>query len=239
MRSASNWPATARISPHADAHMRHASRYCFAALVILLAACSTSVPGHGVRASGEAATSATAKPLIPARDLLLQDGNDTPIGPATATAIGDNYFTRADPPECNAALLFEGSPLRPPNPTDYAESSYTFGNDASYAESVGTYDHPLNTHDVVLNAFTAVSGCHGDVTGVSPQGRFGPMRLSYFATSAEGVLVWTMSRPDWNCDYGLAVVARAALLMSVCQSATGFPMADWAAKRRAQLDSRA
>ena len=62
------------------------------------------------------------------------------------------------------------------------------------------------------------------------------MRLSFFGTPDDGVLVWTMTRPEWTCDYGLAVIPRVALLMSLCDSKPGFPMAQWASKRRAQLD---
>ena len=70
----------------------------------------------------------------------------------------------------------------------------------------------------------------------SPQGPFQPMRLSFFGTTDDGVLVWTMTRPEWTCNYGLAVVPRAALLMSLCDSKPGFPMGQWASKRKAQLD---
>lgn len=35
-----------------------------------------------------------------------------------------------------------------------------------------------------------------------------------------------MSRADWTCDYGLAVLPRVALML------------DWASTRRAQLDRR-
>ena len=45
-----------------------------------------------------------------------------------------------------------------------------------------------------------------------------------------------MTRPDWTCNYGLAVVPRVALLMSLCDSKPGFPMAEWASKRKAQID---
>jgi hypothetical protein len=65
------------------------------------------------------------------------------------------------------------------------------------------------------------------------------MKLSFFATPADGLLVWTMTRPEWTCDCGLAVIPRVALLLSLCDAKPGFPMAEWAAKRKAQLDSRA
>ncbi len=75
-----------------------------------------------------------------------------------------------------------------------------FGSQAEYAESVDVYNDALNAHDVVWNGFSAVYNCHGDVMGVSPAGEFGPMRLSFFGTPSDGVLVWTMSRSDWTCD---------------------------------------
>lgn len=206
-----------------------------ALVAISMTACTTSVAGSAVRASGQQPT----QHAIPARDLLLQDGGTTPLGPATAAPVGANYFTTAHPPECSAALLFEGSPLRPAGSRDRAESSYTFDSQALYAESIDVYDNDLNTHDVVWDGFRAVSNCTGDAVGISPSGEFSPMRLSFFATPSDGVLVWTMTRPDWTCDYGLAVVPRIALVMALCDSKPGFPIADWAAKRRAQLDSRA
>jgi hypothetical protein len=213
-----------------------------AALVVALSlgACTTSVSGQATRASGQSpsgttvTTAPTPKP-IPARDLLLQDGNTTPLGRAVAVAVGDSYFTSVRPPECAAALLFKGSPLLPPGSSDHAESAYSVGSTALYAESVDVYSNAVNAHDVVWKGFSAVSDCHGDAIGVAPAGVFQPMRLSYFATPSDGVLVWTMTRADWTCDYGLAVVPRVVLMLSACDSKPGFPMADWAAKRRAQL----
>jgi hypothetical protein len=84
-----------------------------------------------------------------------------------------------------------------------------------------------------------LSECNVEAIGVSPSGEFRPMKLSHFAAPADGLLVWTMTRADWTCDYGLAVIRLAALLISACDATPGFPMADWAAKRKAQLDGRA
>jgi hypothetical protein len=207
-----------------------------AVAVVALGGCAETVTGQAVRSSGPSSPT-TAK--APARDLLLQDGNATPLGPATSALVGGNYFTSARPPECSAAMLFEGSPLRSAGSKDHAESSYTFDRPALYAESVDVYGNDLNAHDVVWKGFSAVSECRGDAIGVSVSGDFGPMRLSFFATPSDGVLVWTMTKPDWTCDYGLAVVPRVILLMSACDLKPGFPMADWAAKRRAQLNPRA
>ncbi|EUA93716.1 putative lipoprotein LprH [Mycobacterium ulcerans str. Harvey] len=55
-----------------------------------------------------------------------------------------------------------------------------------------------------------------------PAGEFGPITLKSFGTPAEGVLVWSMGRSDWNCDYGLAVVPRAALVISACDKIPDF-----------------
>ena len=208
---------------------------CWVAVLVaavMLGGCSTSVAGRAVRGPG--------KPSAPisARDLLLQDGERTPTGPATAIPLGGNYFTSARPRECSAALLFEGSPLPPVDTSDHAETAYRVGDQALYAESVDVYNHALNTHDVVWNGFREVSQCRGDAVGVSPTGSFKPMSLSGFAIPEDGVLTWTMSRADWTCDYGLAVVPRVALLISACDGKPGFPIADWAAKRKAQIDGR-
>jgi hypothetical protein len=208
-----------------------------------LCACTTSVSGRAIRAPEQPAPGgptsvAPSSARLPAHDLLLQDGDTTPLGVASAVAVGETYFTSVQPPECSAALLFKNSPLRPARSSDHAESEYKFSSPALYAESVDVYDKKLNPHEVVWKGFGAVSKCHGEAIGHSSLGDFRPMRLSSFSTLSSGVLVWTMTRPDWNCDYGLVVVPRTALLLSACDAKPGFPMADWAAKRRAQLDSR-
>jgi hypothetical protein len=197
-----------------------------------LCACTTSVAGRAVRVPGQ------RSPLISARDLLLQDGERTPFGPATASPLGSSYFTNARPPECSAALLFEGSPLRPPGSADHAETAYRVGGQSLYAESIDAYNDALDAQTVVWKGFNAVSDCLGEAIGMSSAGEFKPMRLNGFAIPATGVLAWTMTRDDWTCDYGLAVVPRVALLISACDATPGFPMADWAAKRRAQIDGR-
>jgi hypothetical protein len=201
-------------------------------VAVTLCACTTSVAGRAVRAPGQ------RPPSISARDLLLQDGERTPFGPATAGSAGSSYFTSARPPECAAALLFEGSPLRPPGSADHAETAYRVGGQALYAESIDVYNDALDPQTVVWNGFNAVSDCLGEAIGVSSAGEFKPMRLNGFAIPSNGVLAWTMTRDDWTCDYGLAVVARVALLISACDGKPGFPMPDWAAKRRAQIDGR-
>jgi hypothetical protein len=223
-------------------HLRGAAASVLVALT--LCACTTSVSGRAIRAPDQSpgAGSPSASPgsaRIPARDLLLQDGDTTPLGVAAAVPVGDSYFTSVQPPECSAALLFKGSPLRPARSSDHAESEYKFSSPALYAESIDVYDKKLNTQEVVWKGFGAVSRCHADAIGHSPLGDFRPMRLSSFGTPSGGVLVWTMTRPDWTCDYGLVVIARTALMLSACDFKPGFPMADWASKRRAQLDSRA
>lgn len=209
--------------------------------VLALGGCSAVVGGRAVRAPGQSVGSppATVKhPLARAQDLLLRSGDDTPFGAASAMPVGDTYFTSARPPDCSAALLFRGSPLRPPGASDHAESAYQFSGPALYAESVDIYENALDPHHEVMSGFIAVAQCRHDAVGISPAGEAAPMRLSDFATPAEGVLVWTMTQPGWTCDYGLAALPRAALLLSACNNVPGFPMADWAAKRRAQVDER-
>jgi hypothetical protein len=212
-----------------------------AALIVALTlgACTTSVPGQATRGSGQPPASSTkAKPTpvpISARDLLLQDATTTPLGPAIAIPVGDSYFTSVRPPECAAALLFNSSPLLPPGASDHADSAYQVNGPALYAESADVYSNPVDDHDVVWKGFSAVSNCRGEAIGIAPLGAFKPMKLSFFATSSDGVLTWTMTRPDWTCDFGLAAIPRVVLLMAACDTKPGFPMADWAAKRRAQL----
>jgi hypothetical protein len=207
---------------------------------VLLSGCATSVTGRAIRASGQPQPggSTPARAAIQARDLLLQDGDATPLGRVTAAPVGNSYFVSARPPECAAALVFKGSPVLPAGKSDHAESAYRVGGPALYAESVDVYDIALKTREVISNGFHAVSQCHGNAVGVAPVGESGPMRLSFFGTTDDGVLVWTMTHPDWTCDYGLAVLPRVALMLSACDAKPGFPMTDWAAKRRAQIDRR-
>jgi hypothetical protein len=170
-------------------------RRSWAAVALIVAAvtvgaCTTSVPGQLIRASSQPPGGSTSpKQPIAARDLLLQDGDPAPFGPATAIPVGGNYFTSAIPPECSAALLFKGSPLRPAHSSDFAESAYNAGGQALYAESIDVYDNAVSTRDVVSDGFRAVSDCRAEAFGVSPLGKFSPMRLSYFATPADGVLM--------------------------------------------------
>ena len=120
----------------------------------------------------------------------------------------------------------------PPSP------SYDFGGQASYAESIDVYNSGLDTHEVAWRAFSEVSDCRGDAVGMSPGGAFEPMRVTEFGVPQDNVMTWSMGRADWTCSYGLAAVTRVALLIAVCDSKPGFPMAEWAAKRKAQLDGR-
>ncbi|CAM2900016.1 hypothetical protein BST27_11055 [Mycobacterium intermedium] len=212
------------------------SRFAIALLLaaVVLSGCTTSVPGDPVRAGG----SRPSGP-ISAQALLLQDGDDTPLGRASAAPVGDNYFTSVQPPVCSAALLFKGSPLRPSGASDFAESAYELGgSSALYAESIDVYDYELNTHEVVWSAFSKVSDCHDDAVGVSPTGPFRPMRLGTFGIPEDEILTWTMTRPDWTCTYGLTAVLHVVLLMTVCDRKAGYPMVEWAGKRKAQLEGR-
>jgi hypothetical protein len=205
---------------------------------LLLTACATSVTGRAVRAPGPPPPGALTHTSIAARDLLLQDRDRTPLGPVTATGVDDSYFTSARPPECLAALLFKGSPLLPAGSAAHAESAYRVDGPALYAESIDVYENAQKTRAVVSKGFAALAQCHGDVVGVAPLGEFRSMRLSFFGTTGDGVLVWTMTRPDWTCDYGLAVASQVALMLSACDTKPGFPMAEWASKRRALIDRR-
>ncbi|MDT5225274.1 MAG: hypothetical protein QOG19_2681 [Mycobacterium sp.] len=203
----------------------------FAAAVVL-GACTSSIPGRAVRAGGRSPASTSA------RELLLQDGDNTPLGPARAAPVADNYFTSVRPKECSAALLFKGSPLRPRGATDSAEAAYSFGGQALYAESIDVYDRELDTYGVAWSAFSEVSDCRGDAVGVSPSGDFDPMHVTEFGAPQDDVMTWSMGRPDWTCSYGVAAVTKVALVIAACDAKPGFPMAEWAAKRKAQLDSR-
>ncbi|EUA93719.1 putative lipoprotein lprH [Mycobacterium ulcerans str. Harvey] len=57
------------------------------------------------------------------------------------------------------------------------------------------------------NGFRVVSQCHGDAFAGIRRGSSGDHAQS-FGTPAEGVLVWSMGRSDWKCDYGLGAVVR-------------------------------
>lgn len=161
-------------------------------VVLALAACTESVAGRAMRATDRSSGLPTSAKPARARDLLLQDGDRAPFGQVTQSRVGDSYFTSAVPPECSAALLFKGSPLRPDGSSDHAEAAYNVTGPLPYAESVDVYTNVLNVHDVVWNGFRDVSHCRGDAVGVSRAGRSTPMRLRYFATLSDGVLVWTM-----------------------------------------------
>lgn len=212
-------------------HPRHIGAVvALAVAAVTLGACDDSVPGRAVRPSTEPA------PLL-ARQLVLQNGDNTPLGLAQATDVGDNYFTSVNPPECAAALLFKNSPLIPSGANDSAVAAFEFGGKALYAESVGVYDQ-LDTHEVVWKGFSDVSDCRVDAVGVSPSGAFDPMRAGEFGIPQDNVLTWTMGRPEWTCSYGLAAVPKVALLITVCDSTPSFPMAEWAAKRKVQLEAR-
>jgi hypothetical protein len=213
-------------------------------IAAILAACTTSVAGHPVAAGGhppQPSGSATkpARPPVSASDLLLHEGEQTPLGKAIPAAVGDTFFTSIRPPECTAALLFKDSPLRPAGSSDHAESAYMFGTSAVYAESADVYTKTLNPHDVVWKGFAAVAKCNADAVGVAPAGESPPMQLREFSVPADGVLAWTMTGQRETCDYGLAVVPQAALVLVACDNEGKVNMMDWAPKRREQIMSRA
>lgn len=81
--------------------------------------------------------------------------------------VGDNYFTTAQPPNCEAAVLFENSPLRRPGASEHAESAYHFAGPATYGESIDIYGDPLDVRHVVVDGFIAIAQCRGDAFGVT------------------------------------------------------------------------
>lgn len=223
--------------------MAHRVRTTAAAIVAvtLLAACSTSVAGRAVRASGSpgAAPSATiTRPGDHARDLLLKSGADTPFGPATAIPLGDNYFTSAQPPECDAAVLLANSPLLPPGAADRAESGYRFNGPQTYGESIGIYHDALDDHHIIVWGFIALLKCfvpnHRGVAGVTRDGTSWPLQIDGVDHSAQA-LVWTVTQPGRVCGFGLGSAPKVVLLVSACDTQPAFPMEDWVYKRLGQI----
>ncbi len=209
-----------------------------------LAACTTSVAGHPVAAGGHsprpsASPTKPTRPQVSARDLLLRAGGQTPLGPAAPAEVGDTFFTSVRPPECAPALLFKGSPLPSEGSSDHAESAYTFGTSAIYAESADVYSKDLNPHDVVWNGFGAVAKCNAEAVGVASVGESGAMQLREFSVPADGVLAWVMTGRQETCDYRLAVIPEAALLMVACDTEGRVDMKERTPKRREQILSRA
>jgi hypothetical protein len=209
--------------------------------VLALSGCNVVVGGRAVGASGpskEAPSAPVKHPTVRAQDLLLRTGDDTPFGPATPIPLGDNYFTMAQPADCEAAVLFENSPLRPPGASEHAESAYRFAGAATYGESVDIYVDPLDVRHVMVDGFIAVAQCRREAVGVTRDGKSSSMHLSNVDTSSPTAVVWTMTQHGWTCDYGLAALPRAVLLLSACDDKPGFPMADWTSKRLAQISGR-
>jgi hypothetical protein len=209
-----------------------------------LAACTTPVAGHPVAAGGHSprpsgSPTTPTRPQVSARDLLLHAGEQTPLGPATPADVGDTFFTSVRPPQCAPAMLFKDSSLPPAGSSDHAESAYTFGTSAIYAESADVYSKDLNPHDVVWKGFGAVAKCNADAVGVASVGESGAMQLREFSVPADGVLAWVMTGEQETCDYGLAVIPEAALLMVACDTEGRVNMKEWAPKRREQILSRA
>lgn len=207
----------------------------------VLAACAAPVAGRPVAAGGRptqpSSPNTRAHPPVTARDLLLGDGAQTLLGPGEQVPVGDTFFTSARPPECAPALLFMGSPLPPPGWTDHAESSYSIGPGAVYAESANVYGKALKPHDVVWKGFAAVANCNATAVGVAPAGQSGPLRLREFSVPAEGVLQWVMAGRSQTCEYGMAVVPDATLVLVACDTEGKVDMKQWAAKRRKQVMS--
>jgi hypothetical protein len=209
----------------------------------LMTASASPVAGHPVAAGGHPPHPSSPptrhpRPPVAARDLLLHEGAQTPLGPATPAPVGDTFFTSARPPECAAALLFKNSPLLPTASSDHAESAYTFGTSATYAESADVYRQNLDPHNVVWNGFGAVAKCNADAVGVAPAAESGAMQLREFSVPADGVLAWVMTGQQETCNYGLVVIPQAALVLVSCDTQAAINMMDWAPKRREQILSR-
>ena len=209
----------------------------------MLAACANPVPGRPVAAAGSQSTQPASSAITPthppvaARDLLLGDGDQTPLGPGKQDPVGSTFFTSVRPPECEPALLFKDSPLRPAGSTDHAESSYSLRPSAIYAESADVYAKALNPHDVVWKGFGAVAKCDATAVGVAPAGQSPPMQLREFSVPSDGVLQWVMAGKSETCAFGMAVIPDAALLMAACDTEGKVDMKEWAAKRRKQIMS--
>ena len=205
----------------------------------LLSGCTHPVPGQPVAAEATASTTASSSAPAPASlpdaaSLLLPSGSTTPVGTATQTFVGANYYTSADPASCAAAVLFKNSPLIPAGSVQHAESGYTLNGTAMMAESADTYIAALDVNKLRLDAFSAVSSCSGGAVGISPLGTSPSMRLTQFAMG-DGTVVWSMLQSGWNCDYAMIAVPHAVVMLSMCDATAGFAMSDWADQRRAQL----
>jgi hypothetical protein len=211
-------------------------------VVAISAACAKPVPGQPVAAGGHSTQSSSpaitpTHPPVAARDLLLGDGDQTPLGPGKQAPVGSTFFTTVRPPECDPALLFKDSPLRPAGSTDHAESSYSIRPSAIYAESADVYDKALNPHDVVWKGFGAVANCNATAVGVAPAGQSPPMQLRGLSVPSDGVLEWVMAGTGETCAFGMAVIPDAALLLVACDTEGKVDMKEWAAKRRKQIMS--
>jgi hypothetical protein len=213
------------------------------AVAAAVAACATPVTGQPVAAGGHSpqpSSSATtpARAPVSARDLLLDEGEQTPLGPGRPAPVGNTFFTSVRPPECEPALLFKDSPLRPAGSVDHADSAYKFeSSSAIYAESADVYDTRLNPHDVVWKGFGAVAKCNANAVGVAPAGESGALQLREFSVPADGVLQWVMTGKNETCAYGQVVIPEATLLLVACDSEGKVNMTDWATKRRKQIMS--
>ena len=204
------------------------------ALIVALAlgACTTSVPGQATRGSGQPpASSAKAKPTpvpISARDLLLQDATTTPLGPAIAIPVGDSYFTSVRPPECAAALLFDSSPLLPPAPR-IMPIRHTKSTARPCTRSRPTSTPTPWTTTMWCGKALVLSRIVVAGHRCRPAWGLQTDETQLLRQSSDGVLTWTMTRPDWTCDFGLAAIPRVVLLMA---AATPNPGSRWRTGRR-------
>jgi hypothetical protein len=209
---------------------------------LVLAACAPSNESAQESTTSQTPMSSTPETTAPvaisARELLLPSGERTSRGPAVAAPPGDTYFTSAEPPDCAAAVVLKDSPLSPAGASDHADSAYRIGVTGTYTESISVYPNDVDTEQLGLNGFDAVSGCKGDAVGVADGGHRTSMRLNQVAVVADGVLEWAMISPDWSCNYAWAVSPRATLLVSACENEGGLPLGDWATTRSKQIQSQ-
>jgi hypothetical protein len=90
---------------------------------------------------------------------------------------------------------------------------------------------------VVVAGFVAIAQCRHDAVGLTRDGKSWPIHLSDANTSARDAVVWVMTQPGWTCSYALAAVLESGFVPIQRDAQPGFPMADWAAKRRAQIST--
>ena len=90
----------------------------------------------------------------------------------------------------------------------------------------------------MVEGFIAIAQCRRGAMGVTKDGKSWPIQMTDVDTSARDAVVWVMTQPNRTCSYALAALPKVALLLSACDTQPGFPIADWTAKRLAQISGR-